>query len=126
MADAGDVPVKRVSQQVKLQAGESKTVRQRFAVRNPKLWSPDSPYLYRIQSRVKAGHEVLDGGVTRVGIRKAEFKGKDGFWLNGKPFGQLVGANVIRILHTWVMRCPTASNGGMPNACVMQDVPLSV
>ena len=78
---------------MKLQAGESKTVRQRFAVRNPKLWSPDSPYLYRIQSRVKAGHEVLDGGVTRVGIRKAEFKGKDGFWLNGKPFGQLVGAN---------------------------------
>lgn len=93
LADAGDVPVKRVSQQVKLQAGESKTVRQRFAVRNPKLWSPDSPYLYRIQSRVKAGHEVLDGGMTRVGIRKAEFKGKDGFWLNGKPFGQLVGAN---------------------------------
>ena len=93
LADAGDVPVKRVSQQVKLQAGESKTVRQQFAVRNPKLWSPDSPYLYRIQSRVKAGHEVLDGGVTRVGIRKAEFKGKDGFWLNGKPFGQLVGAN---------------------------------
>ena len=93
LADAGDVPVKRVSQQVKLQAGESKTVRQRFAVRNPKLWSPDSPYLYRIQCRVKAGHEVLDGGVTRVGIRKAEFKGKDGFWLNGKPFGQLVGAN---------------------------------
>ena len=93
LVDAGDVPVKRVSQQVKLQAGESKTVRQRFAVRNPKLWSPDSPYLYRIQSRVKAGHEVLDGGVTRVGIRKAEFKGKDGFWLNGKPFGQLVGAN---------------------------------
>ena len=26
-------------------------------------------------------------------FRKAEFKGKDGFWLNGKPFGQLVGAN---------------------------------
>ena len=67
--------------------------RQQFAVRNPKLWSPDSPYLYRIQSRVKAGHEGLDGGVTRVGIRKAEFKGKDGFWLNGKPFGQLVGAH---------------------------------
>ena len=74
LADAGDVPVKRVSQQVKLQAGESKTVRQQFAVRNPKLWSPDSPYLYRIQSRVKAGHEVLDGGVTRVGIAKRNLK----------------------------------------------------
>lgn len=35
----------------------------------------------------------MDGGITRVGIRLAEFRGKDGFWLNGKPFGQLVGAN---------------------------------
>ena len=35
----------------------------------------------------------MDGGITRAGIRKAEFKGKEGFWLNGKPFGQLIGAN---------------------------------
>ena len=61
LADAGDVPVKRISQQVKLQAGESKTVRQQFAVRNPKLWSPDSPYLYRIQSRVHRQMPVVVG-----------------------------------------------------------------
>lgn len=93
LADADSAPVKRVSQRVSLQPGEAKTVKQRMTVRRPKLWSPDSPYLYRVQSRVKAGREVLDGGVTRIGIRKAEFKDKDGFWLNGKPFGQLVGAN---------------------------------
>lgn len=28
-----------------------------------------------------------------MGIRKAEFRGKDGFWLNGKPYGQLIGGN---------------------------------
>lgn len=62
-------------------------------VKNPTLWSPDTPYLYRVQSRIKKGNKSIDGGITRVGIRLAEFRGKDGFWLNGKPFGQLVGAN---------------------------------
>ena len=62
-------------------------------VRNPKLWSPDAPYLYRVQSRIKKGNRSIDGGTTRIGIRQAEFRGKEGFWLNGKPFGQLVGAN---------------------------------
>ena len=28
-----------------------------------------------------------------MGIRKAEFRGKDGFWLNGKPYHQLIGGN---------------------------------
>ena len=46
-----------------------------------------------MESRVKEGKNTLDGGITRAGIRKAEFKGKEGFWLNGKPFGQLIGAN---------------------------------
>ena len=46
-----------------------------------------------MQSRVKKGNQSIDGGITRIGIRQAEFRGKDGFWLNGKPFGQLVGAN---------------------------------
>lgn len=36
---------------------------------------------------------MLDGGINRVGIRLAEFKGKEGFWLNGKPYGQLIGTN---------------------------------
>ena len=37
---------------------------------------------------------VVDGYRRRVGIRSIEFKGKDGFWLNGKPYGKpLMGAN---------------------------------
>lgn len=93
LTDASGKKVKQTSSRVMLNAGESVTVKQKIQVSNPHLWSPDSPYLYRVESRVTEGKLALDGGVTRVGIRKAEFKDKDGFWLNGKPFGQLVGAN---------------------------------
>lgn len=93
LTDASGKKVKQTSSRVMLNAGESVTVKQKMQVSNPHLWSPDSPYLYRVESRVAEGKLALDGGVTRVGIRKAEFKDKAGFWLNGKPFGQLVGAN---------------------------------
>ena len=64
-------------------------------VENPHLWSPDSPYLYslRVYVKDKNGH-VTDGYSRRIGIRSIEFKGKDGFWLNGKPYPEpLIGAN---------------------------------
>lgn len=93
LVDATGTLIKRVVAMVHLDAGQSKTVNQKIEVRQPYLWSPDSPYLYRVESRVKEGKNTLDGGITRAGIRKAEFKGKEGFWLNGKPFGQLIGAN---------------------------------
>ena len=60
---------------------------------NPHLWSPESPYLYKVEIQVMNGKQRLDGGCVRMGIRKAEFRGKDGFWLNGKPYRQLVGGN---------------------------------
>jgi beta-galactosidase len=93
LTDANGAVIKRVSGKLTLASGQSKQVTQEFTVRNPKLWSPDTPYLYRVESRIKSGRQILDGEVTRIGIRKAEFKGKDGFWLNGKPFGQLIGTN---------------------------------
>lgn len=93
LVDATGTLIKRVVATVHLDAGQSKTVNQKIEVRQPHLWSPDSPYLYRVESRVKEGKNTLDGGITRAGIRKTDFKGKEGFWLNGKPFGQLIGAN---------------------------------
>ena len=78
---------------LKLQAGEVKTITQRFVVKNPKLWSPETPNLYQIATRIKEGKQSLDGGITKIGIRSFEFKGKEGFWLNGKKYHQLIGAN---------------------------------
>ena len=78
---------------LKLAPGEARTITQRFLVKNPQLWSPETPYLYQVATRIKDGKQSLDGGITRIGIRSFEFKGKEGFWLNGKKYHQLVGAN---------------------------------
>lgn len=85
--------VRKVSSTVSVKSGETRTGAQSIHVKNPELWSPDSPSLYRVESRIKDGKSSIDGGVTRVGIRTFEFDGDKGFILNGKPFGQLVGAN---------------------------------
>ena len=51
-----------------LKAGEVKTITQRFLVKNPKLWSPETPYLYHIATRIKEGKQSLDGGITKIGM----------------------------------------------------------
>ena len=100
---ASVVPSVAVAQQqtkLNLKAGEARTVTQRFLVKNPKLWSPETPYLYYVATRIKEGKQTLDGGITRIGIRSFEFVRTDdtqgrqpGFYLNGKKYHQLVGAN---------------------------------
>ncbi|MFT3751570.1 MAG: glycoside hydrolase family 2 TIM barrel-domain containing protein [Paludibacter sp.] len=91
--DASGKAVKKFSTKITLKAGESKTVSQKTTVSNPQLWSPETPHLYRVNLLVKDGKTPIDGGTVRVGIRKAEFLGKDGFYLNDKPYGQLIGGN---------------------------------
>ena len=71
------------------------TVDKEMEVQDPNLWSPSSPYLYDLLVKVSDEEgRVIDGFRRRVGIRSLEFKGKEGFWLNGKPYGKpLIGAN---------------------------------
>ena len=89
-----------VSSKVLLRAGETRTVTQRFTLKKPQLWSPETPHLYDMATRIRDGRQQLDGGVTRIGIRSFEFVGTDdpqhrkpGFYLNGRRYPQLVGAN---------------------------------
>ncbi len=89
---AGEL-IKTLSSRVVLSHGARAVTEQRFVVNDPHLWSPDDPYLYRVESRVVANKQTIDGGVTRVGIRSFDFSKEQGFILNGKPFGKLIGAN---------------------------------
>lgn len=93
LLDATGKVVKTVSQSVMLAATNHQVVKQQFVVKNPHLWSPETPYLYGIVTRMKDGKKVLDGGKTKLGIRSFEFRGKEGFWLNGKKYRQFIGAN---------------------------------
>ncbi|MGL5682309.1 MAG: glycoside hydrolase family 2 TIM barrel-domain containing protein [Marinifilaceae bacterium] len=66
-----------------------------LALNSPTLWEPDCPYLYNLRIKIRdRNNKVIDGYTKRVGIRSIEFKGPDGFWLNGKPYpDKLIGAN---------------------------------
>lgn len=75
--------------------GKARKTSLTLTVENPELWEPDSPYLYQLHVLIKdKSGQTVDGYRRRIGIRSIEFKGKDGFWLNGKPYPYpLIGAN---------------------------------
>lgn len=57
---------------------------QNFIVEQPKLWSPETPILYKAVSKIYAGDTLLDTYTTRFGIRTIEYVPDKGFYLNGK------------------------------------------
>ena len=83
----------RKTSKVTLAAGACKTVVQKLIIKHPSLWSPETPYLYRLATRILEGKTALDGGITRIGIRSFEFRGAEGFFLNGEKYHQFIGAN---------------------------------
>ena len=57
---------------------------QNFTLKNPALWSPESPTLYAAQTIVKADGEAVDTVQTTFGIRSIQIVPNVGFLLNGK------------------------------------------
>jgi beta-galactosidase len=52
----------------------------------PRLWSPETPNLYRLVTQVGSGGKVVDRVETPFGIRTVAFDADKGFLLNGKPY----------------------------------------
>ncbi len=59
-------------------------INQEFNLKNPRLWSPDAPYLYRAVTILFDGGKESDVVVTHFGVRRIEFSPYRGFELNGK------------------------------------------
>lgn len=57
---------------------------QNIEVTDPKLWSPESPYLYTAVSKVYQGNALKDEVKTRFGIREIRYEANKGFSLNGQ------------------------------------------
>ncbi len=93
LCDAEGNILQRKKSSLTLSAGAFETARVKFTVKQPHLWSPETPYLYEVRLQLFKGRTPIDGGMVRAGIRKAEFRGKEGFWLNGKRYHQLIGTN---------------------------------
>lgn len=80
---------------VRVQARSNMTVNSRpQPISNPRLWSPESPILYKVVTSVidAATGKMLDEVTTKTGLRFFAFDPQKGFSLNGKPY-KLRGVN---------------------------------
>lgn len=57
---------------------------QNIGVKNPKLWSPEMPYLYTAELQLYQGNTLKDSEKIRFGIRTIRYSAEKGFELNGK------------------------------------------
>ena len=92
VVDADGQPIATTSSRLELKP-KSEGVFERITkpISNPKLWSPENPYLYTVITRVTENGKVLDEITNPLGFRWFSFDG-NGCSLNGKPI-KLRGAN---------------------------------
>ncbi len=57
---------------------------QNLLLESPRLWSPETPYLYTATTSIIKDEKVVDTYDTRFGVRKLEYVPEKGFFLNGK------------------------------------------
>ena len=67
-----------------LKAGEQKTLTQRIVIRDPALWSEESPALYGVESRLYDGETLIDTARDRFGIRMLSLDAARGLRVNGQ------------------------------------------
>lgn len=66
------------------QVSSGNNMAQNITVKNPYLWSTESPYLYQAVTEIRQGSQIVDRVVTNFGIRSIDFSADKGFLLNGK------------------------------------------
>jgi len=94
ITDADGKIIKEVVSKIKTESGKNTPFTVLSGkITDPKLWSPDSPYLYRVKTEIideKTG-AILDMTNHPLGFRWFSADTKQGFLLNGKPL-KLIGA----------------------------------
>ena len=82
MVDIMDAQGKTVGQ-AESQLSVSGAAELDFNITQPKLWSPESPYLYQVRTRLYDDGKLLDEITNKMGIRTISVTKEGGFQLNG-------------------------------------------
>ena len=91
--DQSGVVILKLSQTKQIDANKQRVFNQIGAIEDDlHLWGINNPYLYRLNTLIYEGDQVLDGIESKVGIRKFEHHPREGFLLNGQPI-KLIGMN---------------------------------
>ncbi len=87
--------VASLTKKVNVKKGNATHIEGEILLKEPTLWTPSSPTLYNLNiSVLDTKGNVVDGYRQRVGMRSIEFRGAEGFFLNGKHYDRpLLGAN---------------------------------
>ena len=75
----------QASASVDIAAAAEGDIDETLVVPAPRLWSPDSPSLYRVRTEVLADGGVVDSVDTEIGIRSVVFDVDRGLLVNGVP-----------------------------------------
>lgn len=91
--DADGKSVVQSLRNIRLDAEGTFAVKERLQLENPRLWSPESPYLYSVKVSLKdeRGKVLKDEMRVPLGVRWFSMDAQEGFKLNGKPM-KLIGA----------------------------------
>lgn len=92
IVDADGKTIKSVKSSHKIDPGADYSFTQSLMLSNPRLWSLDEPYLYRVQTAIFDGQTPLDNVENPLGIRRCEVDAKKGFSVNGQTV-HLIGVN---------------------------------
>jgi len=86
IVDANGNTVGSASQPVTVNSGQVSTVNQGITLSSVSLWSPSTPYLYKVVSTITNQNAIADVYETSFGVRTVSFDANNGFFLNGKRF----------------------------------------
>jgi beta-galactosidase len=82
--DKADRLVATENEKIVLASKSDNITTKRIEVKDPLLWSVESPDLYSAEIIIKVGNKVTDKYNQTFGIRSLEFSAEKGFLLNGK------------------------------------------
>lgn len=85
ITDAGGNIVARFEADISVSSCDSKVIRQSTGIDRPLLWSPETPDLYQLLTRILVDGKEVDRYTTTFGVRTVEMRA-DGFYLNGRLY----------------------------------------
>ena len=62
---------------------EDGVIKTELTLSKPNLWTPETPYLYKVRTRLMRNHKVIDETITNLGVRTVTVSREGGFQLNG-------------------------------------------
>jgi beta-galactosidase len=85
IVDAKNIEVANFSSTEKIGAKTTGKKVHDLVLNQPKLWSTESPYLYKVITKIYEKSKLVDNYETPLGFRYFNFDAEKGFSLNGKP-----------------------------------------